>query len=157
MAYNSELSNETIKTLNAELLDLNNRTEAHIVKMMQDSGLNLISFASNGDNDSFDVDKSYMDIEIGDNVVSVDVMAVVCKEGYLYLIPETAIFNGKTLDLLTENIALPLNEVPADILDDLIDKSYASDGTFAPAVTLNELLLSVSETIEIVLEKSETC
>lgn len=158
MAYNAELSNKTIQELNNELRDLNKRTEAHIVKMMNDSGLNLISFASNGDNNSFDVDKSYMDIEIGDDVMSVEVMAVVCKDDNLYLIPEpeTANLRSKSLNLLSENIILPLNEVPADILEDLLHKSYVTDATFAPAVTLNELLFSVSETIEVVMEKNES-
>lgn len=153
MAYDSELSNQTIQELNNLLRDIEKRTYDHIVKMMNDAGLALLSFVHNGDDNSFDVDKTYTGIEIDHNNINVEVVAVLCHEDILYLIADRTFAAIVTADFMEGKIALPLDEIPADILDKLTSKGYCVDEVFTPADTLNDLLFSVSEIIDIVLGK----
>ena len=140
------------KELNLKAIKLQDEITETIVDMMNKKGASIISFASNGDNSDFDVDRAYAfydDNKYGREEYEV-VAAVLDEDNGLQILINNGDLSGEVVDMLFEKVIFKAEEDK-----DIIEKINSSNelisvmDTLAPTDTLCQLVYSVEETLNI--------
>ena len=149
---NKPKRNATIKELNDLVGESNKRMTDFIIKMMQDANIAFISFATSGNNSSFDIDITNAVAEWADEPTYGRVEAIYCDINAEHPSIIVAMhINDNALGDMLENGKIAY--APCDEVEQVINKYgqtrfYCIDELYDPTDALNQLMYSVSEVID---------